>query len=93
MKNLSIEERIVESNLFYFDDGYLGSTGHGACYYDDNIDGIEEIKSENDLMCLIINFDLFRFLNLFVSHYGQACAATDPLFIVCIMSFSWAGCA
>ena len=55
MKNLSIEERIVESDLFYFDDGYLGSTGHGACYYDDNVEGIEEIKSEDDLMCLVLD--------------------------------------
>ena len=59
MKNLSIEERIVESNLFYFDDGYLGSTGHGACYYEDDIDGIEEIKSEDDLMCLVLDEEHF----------------------------------
>ena len=51
IKNLNVEERIVESGLFYFDDGYLGSTGHGACYYDDSIEGIEEIKSEDDLIC------------------------------------------
>jgi predicted nucleic-acid-binding Zn-ribbon protein len=55
IKKLSIEERIVESRLFYFDDGYLGSTGHGACYYDDNVDGINDIKDENDLMNLILD--------------------------------------
>ena len=55
MKNLSIEERIVESELFYFDDGYLGSTGHGVCYYDNNVERIEEIKSEDNLMCLVLD--------------------------------------
>ena len=55
IKNLSVEERIVESGLFYFDDGYLGSTGHGACYYDDTIEEIEEIKSENNLISLVLD--------------------------------------
>ena len=55
IENLSIEERIVESGLFYFDDGYLGSTGHGACYYDDNIEGINKIKNESNLMSLVLN--------------------------------------
>ena len=55
IKNLSIEERIVKSELFWFDDGYLGSTGHGACYYDDLIDNVNEIKSENDLRNLVLD--------------------------------------
>ena len=55
IKDLSVEERIVESGLFYFDDGYLGSTGHGACYYDNNKDNINEIKDENDLMDIILD--------------------------------------
>ena len=55
IKNLSIEERIVESGLFYFDDGYLGSTGHGSCYYDNNENKINEIKGENDLMNIILD--------------------------------------
>ena len=45
--------------ISYFDDGYLGSTGHGACYYEDDIDGIEEIKSEDDLMCLVLDEEHF----------------------------------
>jgi hypothetical protein len=55
IKDLSVEERIVKSGLFYFDDGYLGSTGHGACYYDNNKDNINEIKDENDLMDIILD--------------------------------------
>jgi len=50
-----IQDKIVESGLFYFDDGYLGSTGHGACYYSNSIEGIEEIKSENDLKSLVLD--------------------------------------
>jgi len=53
--DLSIEERIVESGLFYFDDGYLGSTGHGACYYRNNLENIICIKDENNLECLVLN--------------------------------------
>ena len=55
VKNLSIEEKIVKSGLFYFDDGYLGSTGHGSCYYDNNIEKINDIKSENDLKSLLLD--------------------------------------
>ena len=55
IKNLSIEERIVESGLFYFDDGYLGSTGHGSCYYSNNLENIIFIKDENNLECLVLN--------------------------------------
>jgi hypothetical protein len=54
-KKLSIEERIVESGLFYFDDGYLGSTGHGACYYDNNRENINKIRSENDLENIVLD--------------------------------------
>jgi len=52
-KNLSIEERIVESGLFYFDDGYLGSSN--SCYYDNNEEKINKIKDENDLMFLVLD--------------------------------------
>jgi hypothetical protein len=55
IKNLNIEERIIKSGLFSFDDGYLGSTGHGACYYDNNIENINKIKSENDLESIVLN--------------------------------------
>ena len=55
VKNLSIEEKIVKSGLFYFDDGYLGSTCHGSCYYDNNIEKINDIKSENDLKSLLLD--------------------------------------
>ena len=55
IKKLSIEERIVESGLFSFDDGYLGSTGHGSCYYDNSLKNISCIKDENDLECLVLN--------------------------------------
>ena len=44
IKKLSIEERIVESGLFSFDDGYLGSTGHGSCYYGNSLKNISCIK-------------------------------------------------
>jgi hypothetical protein len=54
-KKMSIEERIVESGLFYFDDGYLGSTGHGACYYDNNRENINKIRSENDLESIVLD--------------------------------------
>ena len=60
IKNLSIEETIVESGLFYFDDGYLGSTGHGASYYEGNsVEEINKIKDENDLNSLILNEELY----------------------------------
>ena len=55
IKNLNIEERIIKSGLFSFDDGYLGSTGHGACYYDNNIENINKIKSESDLESIVLN--------------------------------------
>jgi hypothetical protein len=55
MKNLSIEERIERSGLFDFSDGYLGSTGHGACYYNNDVEGINDIKSEEDLKCIILD--------------------------------------
>jgi hypothetical protein len=54
-KKMSIEERIVESGLFYFDDGYLGSTGHGACYYDNNRENINKIRSEDDLESIVLD--------------------------------------
>ena len=60
IKNLSIEETIVESDLFCFDDGYLGSTGHGASYYEGNsVEEINKIKDENDLNSLILNEELY----------------------------------
>jgi len=54
MKNLSIEERIERSGLFDFGDGYLGSTGHGACYYN-GYEEMNDIKSEEDLECIILD--------------------------------------
>ncbi len=57
---MSIEERIVESGLFSFEDGYLGSTNHGVSYYYSyNEEGIKEIKDENDLESLILDEDYF----------------------------------
>jgi len=53
-ENLSIEKRIEESGLFYFDDGYLGSTCHGAGYYEGR-DDINGIKSEDDLNYIILD--------------------------------------
>ena len=52
-----IQDKIVKSGLFYFDDGYLGSTNHGVGYYHgcDSIEEIEEIKSENDLKSLVLD--------------------------------------
>jgi hypothetical protein len=56
IKNLSIEERIIESELFDFGDGYLGSTCHGVCYYDSEGEKeINEIKDENDLKFIVLN--------------------------------------
>ena len=54
MKNLSIEERIDRSGLCDFGDGYLGSTGHGACYYN-GYEEMNDIKSEEDLECIILD--------------------------------------
>ena len=54
-KKMNIEERIVECGLFNFEDGYLGSTGHGACYYDNDIENIIKIKNENDLNNIVLN--------------------------------------
>jgi hypothetical protein len=56
IKKLNVEERIIESGLFYFDDGYLGSTCHGVPYYcnwDD--ENINEIENENDLENIVLN--------------------------------------
>ena len=58
IKKLSIEERIIESDLFSFDDGYLGSTNHCVDYYYDwDSEKINEIKSENNLMSLVLDED------------------------------------
>ena len=55
-KKLSIEERIVESGLFSFEDGYLGSTNHGVGYYYDwDSEKINEIKSESNLRSLVLD--------------------------------------
>jgi hypothetical protein len=54
---MSIEERIVESGLFSFDDGYLGSTNHGVgCYYYSwNDESIKKIKNESELESLVLD--------------------------------------
>jgi hypothetical protein len=65
IKNLSVEERIVESGLFYFDDGYLGSTNHCVeYYYDYDEDKINKIESgEYGLRCLILDKEHFGYWN------------------------------
>ena len=65
IKDLSIEERIVESGLFYFDDGYLGSTNHCVeYYYDYSEDKINKIESgEYGLRCLILDKKHFDYWN------------------------------
>ena len=53
---MNIEERIVESGLFSFEDGYLGSTNHCVDYYYDwDSEKINEIKNENNLMSLVLD--------------------------------------
>ena len=49
ISKLSIEERIVESGMMYFDDGYLGSTNHGVGYYygRNKVMDMDNIKSED----------------------------------------------
>lgn len=42
---MTILERIENSGLFYFDDGYLGSTNHGVSYYH----GDGNLKYMNDI--------------------------------------------
>jgi hypothetical protein len=61
IKNLSIEERISESGLFDFCDGYLGSTCHGVGYYYgwDDYD-IDKISNENELENLVLNKEYFK---------------------------------
>jgi hypothetical protein len=55
-KKMNIEERIVESGLFSFEDGYLGSTNHCVDYYYDwDSEKINEIKNENNLMSLVLD--------------------------------------
>jgi hypothetical protein len=57
---MSIEERIVESGLFSFDDGYLGSSNYGVgYYYNCNEEDIKKIKNEWDLKSLILDKDYF----------------------------------
>ena len=56
IKKLNVEERIVESGLFSFEDGYLGSTNHCVDYYYDwDSEKINEIKNENNLMSLVLD--------------------------------------
>jgi hypothetical protein len=51
-----IEERIVESGLFYFDDGYLGSTNHCVNYYYDwGVGMMNKIKDESNLKSLLLD--------------------------------------
>ena len=51
-----IEERIVESGLFSFDDGYLGSTNHCVNYYYDwGVGMMNEIKDESNLKSLLLD--------------------------------------
>jgi hypothetical protein len=51
-----IEERIVESGLFYFDDGYLGSTNHCVNYYYDwGVEMMNKIKDESNLKSLLLD--------------------------------------
>jgi len=52
-----IEDLIEESKLFDFSDGYLGSMNHGVPYYNNynNIEDIDEIKSESNLMSLVLD--------------------------------------
>jgi hypothetical protein len=53
---MRIEERIVKSGLFSFDDGYLGSTNHCVNYYYDwKIGMINEIKDESNLKSLLLD--------------------------------------
>jgi hypothetical protein len=57
----TIEERIVESGLFDFSDGYLGSTNHCVDYYycyDE--EDINEIVDENDLKSLELDWEGFE---------------------------------
>ena len=58
-KSQSIEERIEQSGFFDFSDGYLGSTNHGAPYYDSiygTLDYIHKIdKDENYLKSLTLD--------------------------------------
>jgi hypothetical protein len=58
---MAIELKIVESGLFDFSDGYLGSTNHCVNYYygyDEN--NINEIIDENDLKNLKLNWSGFE---------------------------------
>jgi len=64
IKKLSIDERVECSNLFYFDDGYLGSTNHGVPYYygwsnneKEGWENINNIKDGNDLCSLLLDKD------------------------------------
>jgi hypothetical protein len=51
-----IEERIVESGLFSFDDGYLGSTNHCVNYYYDwGVGMMNKIKDESNLKSLLLD--------------------------------------
>jgi hypothetical protein len=59
---LSIEERITESGLFSFDDGYLGSTNHGVCYYQGRND-VNDITNESDLMSLGLGKEFTEFID------------------------------
>ena len=61
ISKLSIEERIVESGMMYFDDGYLGSTNHGVGYYygRNKIMDMDNIKSEDDLESCRLGGDNF----------------------------------
>lgn len=53
---MRIEERIVKSGLFSFDDGYLGSTNHCVNYYYDwKIGMMNEIKDESNLKSLLLD--------------------------------------
>ena len=64
METKSIEQRIVESELFYFDDGYLGSTNHGVGYYYSrgNIEDMNliECNGECELEDLILDKDSYK---------------------------------
>lgn len=45
IKDMSIEDRITNSKFYYFDDGYLGSTNHGASYYE----GYDSLTDMNNI--------------------------------------------
>jgi hypothetical protein len=63
ISKLSVEDRIKESGLFYFDDGYLGSTNHCVGYYygRNRVGDMDKIESgETSLEYLILNDEFFK---------------------------------